>query len=333
MKILVTGCSGYVGRVAVNHLLTRGHEVRGIDLVDPKMAAIDFQKVDLFDAKALRRSMENMEAILHLAGIPNPGPGAEKVFQVNCAGTFNLYTAAADCGIKRVVVASSIHAVGYFFGIKPFELSDLPVDEDHEKFTTDSYSFSKQITEDIGNYFWRRNGISSASLRFGAGWHNPKLTRAEEINTLRGALGRLNELAAMPEKDAIEAIGQAGATFDDMRGRGLFEGSTVHSRVLGTPDLRLIWMRHTLFSYVDLNDACEAMELSLSRRYEGSHPLFVVHPENILSFDAAKLARIFYPQVTPKTSLRGCQSLLSGHRAESVIGFRAATPTSRLWKK
>ncbi len=155
MKILITGCSGYVGRAAVTHLLAQSHQVRGIDLVDPQIEGIDFRPVDLFDGKALRESMEGIDAILHLAGIPNPGVAAETVFALNCSGTFNLYTAAADCGITRVVVASSIHAIGYFFGTKSFELDDLPVDEQHGKSTTDAYSFSKQIAEDIGDYFWR----------------------------------------------------------------------------------------------------------------------------------------------------------------------------------
>ncbi len=138
-------------------------------------------------------------------------------------------------------------------------------------------------------------------------------------------------MAAQPEDEAVAAIEQAIGTFNKLRGQGLFEGEVSHSRTLGTPDLKLVWMRHTMFSYVDLNDACRAMELSLTQDYEGSHPLFVVHPENILSFDAAKLARVFYPRVSPRSPLQGCQSFLSGTRAESLLGFRATTPTTQLW--
>ncbi len=69
----------------------------------------------------------------------------------------------------RVGVASSINAIGYFFGTVPFELDYLPVDADHPRSTSDACSFSKQITEDIGAYFARREGIHNTCLRFGAG--------------------------------------------------------------------------------------------------------------------------------------------------------------------
>lgn len=326
MKILVTGCSGYVGRAAVAFLLAHDHEIRGVDLVNPGISEIEFQSVDLFDVDALRQSCVGMEAILHLAGIPGPSVPAEKVFTLNCAGTFNVYTAAAACDIRRVVVASSIHAIGYFFGIKPFELSYLPVDENHPKSPTDSYSFSKQITEDIGDYFWRRNSISSASLRFGAGWHNPHLTRREETDTFRRAQAHLDHLASLPTSEALASIAQSQVEFDALRSSGVFEGAVPHSQSLNSPELRLIWMRHTMFSYVDLGDACEAMALGLTQPYEGSHPLFVVNSKNILTFDAAKLAQLFYPTVKLNSPLQGCQSFLNWKNAEAIIGFRAKTP-------
>lgn len=330
MKILITGCSGYVGRAAVTHLLSQHHEIRGVDLVDPGIEQIDFRMVDLFDVDSLRENCAGMDAILHLAGIPNPSVPAEKVFALNCAGTFNVYAAAAACGIRRVVVASSIHAIGYFFGTKPFELNSLPVDEDHAKFTTDSYSFSKQITEDIGDYFWRRDGITSVNLRFGAGWHNPALTRREEIDALHAAKDRLEHLASLPLAEAISQIRESQEEFDSLRHNGVFEGSTSHAKTLSSPNLKLIWMRHTFFSYVDLNDSCEAMTLGLTEPYEGSHPLFVVNAENILSFDAEKLTQMFYSQVALKSPMQGCQSFLNWKKAESLLGFRATTPPAQL---
>jgi nucleoside-diphosphate-sugar epimerase len=330
MKILVTGCSGYVGRAAVAHLLADGHEIRGVDLVDPGINEIEFQSVDLFEVDALRKSFVGMDAILHLAGIPSPSVAAEKVFALNCSGTFNVYAAAAACDIHRVVVASSIHAIGYFFGLKPFELSHLPVDEAHPKFTTDSYSFSKQIAEDIGDYFWRRNEISSVSLRFGAGWHSPHLTRREEIDTLLLARAHLDDLTALPIDEAIRSIAKSQTKFDALRTSGVFEASLSHPRSLNTAELRLIWMRHTMFSYVDLGDACEAMALGLTHAYAGSHPLFVVNSENILGFDAAKLAQLFYPAVKLNSPIQGTQSFLNGKNAEAILGFRAKTPPSQL---
>ena len=330
MKILITGCSGNVGRVALSHLQNQGHEIRAIDLTDPEVPGLDFRTADLMDAKSLDIHCEGMDAILHLAGIPGPALPATDLFTLNCAGTFNVYHAAANTGISRIVVASSIHAIGFFFGPKPFELSNLPVQEDHPKFTTDSYSFSKQITEEIGDYFWRRDGITSVNLRFGAGWHNPQLTREEEIQAYVAAKERAAYLAALPAAESAALIQKAQTTFDQLRADRAFEGKVSYAKALSDPDLKLMWMKHTFFSFVDLADACVAMELGLTHDYQGSHPLFVVHETNILNQDAAQLARLFYPSVANQNALSGAQSFLSGQRAAEIIGFTATTHPDQL---
>ena len=330
MKILITGCAGFVGRAVLAHLQPLGFEVRGIDLTDPGIPGLDFRTANLLEADSLLPHCEGVDAILHLAGIPGPALPATDLFSLNCAGTFNLFNAAASTGVKRVVVASSIHAIGYFFGPKAFELSHLPVEEDHPKFTTDSYSFTKQITEDIADYFWRRDGISSSCLRFGAGWHNPQLTREAEIGAYVAAQDRATYLATLPTQESAEILAKAQAEFDQLRADRAFEGKTSYVKVLSDPDLKLMWMKHTYFSYVDLNDACQAMELGLSANYEGSHPLFVVHENNILNQDAATLARLFYPTVADQGKLEHNQSFLSGDKAATVMGFRATTPPDQL---
>jgi NAD(P)-dependent dehydrogenase (short-subunit alcohol dehydrogenase family) len=330
MKILITGCSGYVGRAALDHLQAHGHEIRAIDLTDPEIPGIDFRTADLMEAQSLNEHCTGVDAILHLAGIPGPALPATDLFALNCAGTFNVYNAAANTGVSRVVVASSIHAMGFFFGPKPFELSQLPVQEDHPKFTTDSYSFSKQITEEVGDYFWRRDGITSASLRFGAGWHNPQLSREDEIAAYVAAKERAKYLATLPPDTSAALIEKAQTTFDQLRGDRAFEGKTSYVKALSDPDLKLMWMKHTFFSYVDLADACQAMERGLTANFTGSHPLFVVHANNILNQDAVQLARLFYPALVDRAVLSGAQSFLSGQRAAKMLGFNATTHPDQL---
>ena len=114
MRILVTGGTGTVGREAVKRLVAHGHEVlvigrrEGLSLQDA-----DYQSCDINDFDALREMVRGREVIVHLAAIPNPmlGPGQE-IFRVNCSGTFNVFEAAAQEGIKRIVSASSINALG-----------------------------------------------------------------------------------------------------------------------------------------------------------------------------------------------------------------------------
>jgi nucleoside-diphosphate-sugar epimerase len=108
---------------------------------------------------------------------------ADALFHINCTGTFNVYQAAAEEGIKRVVSASSINALGFNFGGVPFQLSYLPIDEAHPTQTSDVYSLSKQILEDTADYFWRRDGISGVCLRL------PFVScRAQHTNHRRGLL-------------------------------------------------------------------------------------------------------------------------------------------------
>lgn len=331
--VLVTGCSGAVGRAVIDHLLARDYTVRGIDLVAPARPEVDYRAADLLDAKSIEQHCEGVHAILHLAGWPGPHVPATDVFALNCSGTFNLFTAAATRGIKRVVVASSIHAVGFFFGPRPFALSHLPVREDHPQFTTDSYSFSKQVTEEIGDYFWRRDGISQASLRFGAGWPNPRLTRREEITAYLAARERAEELAAMPEAEVRPIIDRAQQTFDDLRGDRALEGKVSYAKALSDPDLKLMWMRHTFFSYVALEDACQAMELALTSSFEGSHTLNIVNACNILNTSAQTLSRLFFPDLHEASDLTGNQSLLDWREAAKLIDFTAETSPDRLLRE
>ena len=105
------------------------------------------------DFGALKAQMQGCEAVVHLAAFRGPGmaPG-QAVFHVNVAGTFNVYEAAAQAGIKRVVQASSINAIGCGWSIDEIHPQYFPIDEDHPRITNDPYSFSKQMVEDIADY-------------------------------------------------------------------------------------------------------------------------------------------------------------------------------------
>ncbi len=162
MRILVTGGLGGIGRVTVARLLRHGHDVLALDRIPEaeveqevweEIEGAAYRQVDMRDFEALGSHFEGMDAVVHLAALPHPSMGSEvEVIDINCRGAFNVYRAAADAGIKRVVSASSINALGYNFGITfPVgQLQYFPIDEAHPEFTTDPYSFSKQMIEQIG---------------------------------------------------------------------------------------------------------------------------------------------------------------------------------------
>ena len=151
MRILLTGGTGEVGRTTTDRLVSRGHDVRVIGRrAGISIDGAEYRSCDILDYQALKQHTRGCDVVVHLAAIPNPWMGpSEKIYETNCNGTFNVYQAAAEEGIKRIVSASSVNAVGYFWGSKEFELSYLPVDEAHPTYTSDPYSFSKQILEEI----------------------------------------------------------------------------------------------------------------------------------------------------------------------------------------
>ena len=88
MKILVTGGTGRVGRCAVDRLVRNGHEVRVIGRQkEMAIEGADYRSCDINNFGSLLAQTQDMDAVAHLAAIPNPsnGPGHE-IFRINCAG-------------------------------------------------------------------------------------------------------------------------------------------------------------------------------------------------------------------------------------------------------
>ena len=176
MKILVTGGIGNIGLVVVKHLIDRGYELRVIDRKSPEelepglfseVENFEYRQVDIRNFKAVKDSLEGMDSVVHLAAIPHPMiENASEIFSINAGGTFNIYQAAAEFGINRIASASSINFLGNGFGKRPIDVKYFPIDEDHPGYATDVYAFSKQLVEAIAAFFWQRDAITSACLRF-----------------------------------------------------------------------------------------------------------------------------------------------------------------------
>ena len=167
MRILITGGAGLVGAPISRRFVELGWDVRviGID-PDCSIPGLSYAQCDILDAPALSSHVQGCDAIVHLAAIPSTRSHPnETLFDINVAGTYNIFEAAARAGVKRVVQASSINAIGGFWGCDDRIYDYFPLDEDLPLFTTDAYSFSKQMVEEIAAYYWRRAGISSVSFR------------------------------------------------------------------------------------------------------------------------------------------------------------------------
>ena len=132
MMIAVTGSSGLLGRATVDRLRADGHDVLGLDLAGTPGEG--FTRVDLSDYGQVLDSLlgvtarhSGLDAVVHLAAIPVNGlvPDAA-TFHNNMTVSFNVMFGALRAGIRTIVYASSITAMGFPFGEAP---DSLPVDE------------------------------------------------------------------------------------------------------------------------------------------------------------------------------------------------------------
>lgn len=128
--VLLTGAAGGLGTLMRGLLPGHGHRLRLLDLL-PVEGEPDAITADLADRAALREAVRGVDAIIHLAGISLEA-SFDKILKANIEGTYNLYEAAREEGVRRVVFASSNHAVGFTprpRGDAPFGADSLiPVD-------------------------------------------------------------------------------------------------------------------------------------------------------------------------------------------------------------
>ena len=177
MRILVTGGSGRVGRWVIRELVEHGHEVVNVDRVPLTVKDDDADaqamragrtfNVNLHNVRAISSVMDGCEGLIHLAAFPSPGyRPPEETFSHNTQATFCVLQAAADLGIQRAVIASSVSAIGMAYARHPFAPLYAPVDEAHPFLGQDPYALSKEVDESTAAMFHRQTGMSVAAMRF-----------------------------------------------------------------------------------------------------------------------------------------------------------------------
>lgn len=170
--LLLTGAAGGLGTLMRGLLPDYGYDLRLLD-VRPIPDAPEAITADLTDAEALRTAVTGVDAIVHLAGISLEAP-FEKILHSNIEGTYRLYEAAREAGVRRVVFASSNHAVGHT--PRPAEGGPLiPVDTPRRPDTY--YGLSKSFGEDLAQLYWDRHGIETVSVRIGSCFPEPTSVR------------------------------------------------------------------------------------------------------------------------------------------------------------
>jgi nucleoside-diphosphate-sugar epimerase len=163
-KVAVTGGSGKAGRVLVRDLLDHGYQVVNVDVAPPAENLTRFRQVDLTNLGEVFEALDGVEAVIHLAAIPNPDrftPG--HIFHNNTMSCYNVFAAAQQLKLERVVWASSETTLGL-----PFDREQpayAPLDEQAPPLPESSYALSKIVTEEMARQFHRWSGIPFTGLR------------------------------------------------------------------------------------------------------------------------------------------------------------------------
>jgi nucleoside-diphosphate-sugar epimerase len=177
-RLLITGAAGNMGRLLRPLLRREGRVLRLADLseVTDLQPGEETIAADVTDPDAVAKACQGMDAVLHLGGISVEAT-FEDVLAVNVAGTQNLFRAAVDAGVSKVVLASSNHAVGFYrrSDVPPGSdglPSDLPPRPDT------FYGWSKAAVEALGSLFHSRYGLDVTVLRIGTCFVEPPDARA-----------------------------------------------------------------------------------------------------------------------------------------------------------
>jgi len=167
--VLVTGGAGFIGSHLVDALVERGARVRVLDNLatgnranlEHRSGEIELRVADLRDLDACRRACEGVEVVFHqaaLGSVPRSMKDPATTVAVNVGGTANIFTAARDAGVGRLVYASSSSVYG--------DSRELPKREGEEGEVLSPYAASKAMDEDLARVFGRAFGLEAVGLRY-----------------------------------------------------------------------------------------------------------------------------------------------------------------------
>ena len=166
-RILITGANGRLGSELRKGLTACAKTIRlGGRRPFDHLAENEEQAVfELSDMDATIAATAGCDAIVHYGGAPLESPW-QTILDSNIRGSYHIYEGARKHGVKRVIYASSVHAVGYH-EISAHIGVDAPVRPDS------LYGVSKNFVESLSQLYWDKFGIESACLRIFSSFPEP----------------------------------------------------------------------------------------------------------------------------------------------------------------
>jgi uronate dehydrogenase len=170
-RLLITGAAGGLGSVMRRRLSHLAEVLRLSDVADLGEGAANEELVpcDLGNKAAVEALVEGCDGIVHFGG-RSVEDTWEVIRNANIDGVFNLYEAARKHGCRRIVFASSNHAIGFYKQTERLD-ADSPVRPDG------LYGVSKVFGEAIASLYFHKFGIETACVRIGSSFPEPKTHR------------------------------------------------------------------------------------------------------------------------------------------------------------
>ncbi|MGE0765758.1 MAG: NAD-dependent epimerase/dehydratase family protein [Hyphomicrobiaceae bacterium] len=170
-RVLLTGAAGGIGTWLRKLLPPIYPELVLTDIREPSGLRSDerFFKADLANPDEIERACDGIEGIIHLGGRSGEAPW-DDILQANIVGCYNVFEAARSSGAKRIVFATSNHAVGFYPRATTIGTEVIPRPDSR-------YGVSKLFGEGLGAMYAYKHGIGVTSLRIGNVGERPRDVR------------------------------------------------------------------------------------------------------------------------------------------------------------
>ncbi|MDO5629468.1 MAG: NAD(P)-dependent oxidoreductase [Mobilicoccus sp.] len=171
-RLLITGATGGIGLLLAERLADDYDIVQHGRTPRTEEQEKVLRTADLGDLDEVTALMEGVDVVVHLAGASSPEADWDSVLEANIVGYRNVLEAARQAGVRRVVYASSNHAIGMYD-----RLEQWPVHPDAELRPDSLYGVSKAFGEVLGRFYHDEYGLQVISLRIG--WMAPDPMEAD----------------------------------------------------------------------------------------------------------------------------------------------------------
>ena len=159
-KIVLTGAAGRLGGYLRKPLAAKCETLVSTDiapLTDPLIKGESFVQADLADYAKMAEIIKGADMVVHFGGHPDE-KRFEDILHANIIGCYNIWQAAHEAGVRRIVYASSIHAVGLHPKTTAINI--------HTPHRPDSYyGLAKCFAEDMAKLYWDKKGLEAVCLR------------------------------------------------------------------------------------------------------------------------------------------------------------------------